>query len=131
LDYKTGKVEAKNLKYKTEDFEEIFTDPKYSQLFQLLCYAYLYQNNKENALLKTAEVQCGIIAFQELYKQNEEYIYYAEIGKERILTNEILRKFEEHLKQIFSSVLDKSTAFTQTEKEENCQYCDYENVCNK
>jgi CRISPR/Cas system-associated exonuclease Cas4 (RecB family) len=97
----------------------------------LLCYAYLYQNNKENTLLKTAEVQCGIIAFQELYKQNEEYIYYAEIAQERILTDEILQKFEEHLKQIFSSILDETTVFTQTDKEENCQYCDYKGICSK
>jgi CRISPR/Cas system-associated exonuclease Cas4 (RecB family) len=131
LDYKTGKVEARNLKCKTENWEEIFTDSKYSQLFQLLCYAYLYQNDKENALLKTAEIQCGIIAFQELYKHNEQYIYYAEIDKEKILTREMLQFFEEHLKQIFSSILDETTAFTQTEKEENCQYCDYKGICNR
>jgi len=131
LDYKTGKVDAKNLKSKTEEMEEIYTDSKYSQLFQLLCYAYLYQNDKENSLLKTAEVQCGIIAFQELYKQNEEYIYYAEINKEKILTAEILQLFEKHLKQIFSSILDVETAFTQTEDEGNCKYCDCKGICNK
>jgi len=131
LDYKTGKVEAVNLKCKTEDIAEIFENSKYSQLFQLLCYAYLYQNDKVNSLVKTAEVQCGIIAFQELYKQNEEYIYYANISKEKILTAEILQLFAEHLKQIFSSILDVETAFTQTEDEDNCKYCDYRGVCNK
>jgi CRISPR/Cas system-associated exonuclease Cas4 (RecB family) len=131
LDYKTGKVEAKNLKCKAEDMAVLFTEPKYSQLFQLLCYAYLYQNNKQQTLVQTAEVQCGIIAFQELYKQNEEYIYYAEIAKERILTDEMLQKFEEHLKQIFSSILDETRAFAQNDKEENCQYCDYKEICNK
>jgi len=131
LDYKTGKVENKNLKCKAVHFEEIFTDSKYSQLFQLLCYAYLYQNDKNNKLLKTNEIQCGIIAFQELYKQNEEYISYAEIDKEKILTVSILQLFEEHLKQIFSSILDLETPFTQTEEEENCKYCDYKGICNK
>ena len=131
LDYKTGKVDAGNLKCKKDKMEEIFTDSKYSQLFQLLCYAYLYQNDKENALLKTAEVQCGIIAFQELYKQNEAYIYYAEIEKDKVLTAEILQLFEEHLKQIFSSILDVNSAFIQTDNEDNCKYCDYKGVCNK
>ena len=131
LDYKTGKVEAKNLKCKVENFEEIFIDSKYSQLFQLLCYAFLYQNDKDNSPVKTAEVQCGIIAFQELYKQNEEYIYYAEIDKKIVLTAEILQLFEENLKQIFSSILDTVTPFTQTDEEENCKYCDYQGVCNK
>jgi len=131
LDYKTGKVEAGNLKCKTEDIAEIFENSKFSQLFQLLCYAYLYQNDNVNSLVKTAEVQCGIIAFQELYKQNEEYIYYAKINKEKTLSAEILQQFEEHLKQIFFSILDVETAFTQTEDEDNCKYCDYRGVCNK
>jgi len=131
LDYKTGFVEPKNLKCKAENFADIFADLKYSQLFQLLCYAYLYQYDKDISLLKTAEVQCGIIAFQELYKQNEEYICYTEIEKETIVTSEILQRFEEHLKQIFSSILDVDTAFTQTEVEDNCKYCDYKGICNK
>jgi len=131
LDYKTGMVDAKYLKCKAEEMEEIYTDSKYSQLFQLLCYAYLYQNDKENTLLKTAEVQCGIIAFQELYKKNEEYIYYAEIDKEKVLSAEMLQRFEEHLKQIFSSILDVETPFLQTGNEDNCKYCDYKGVCNK
>jgi len=130
LDYKTGKVEEKNLKCKAENFEEIFTDSKYSQLFQLLCYAYLYQNDKEKTLFKTAEVQCGIIAFQELYKQNEEYIIYAEINKDILLTSRILQLFEEHLLQIFASILDVQKAFTQTDEAEHCKYCDYKEICN-
>jgi len=129
LDYKTGKVDANNLKCEVENMVEIFQDAKYSQLFQLLCYAYLYQNYKENTLVKTDEIQCGIIAFQELYKQNEEYIYYAEIGEEKILTAEILQLFEEHLKQIFSSILDENNTFSQTVQKENCQYCDYQTIC--
>jgi len=131
LDYKTGFVEPKNLKCKAENYLDIFTDLKYSQLFQLLCYAYLYQNDKDNSLLKTAEVQCGIIAFQELYKQNEDYICYTEIEKEKIVTSEMLQHFEEHLIQIFSSILDVEKAFTQTEVEDNCKYCDYKGICNK
>jgi hypothetical protein len=131
LDYKTGKVEDKNLKCNAIKFEEIFTDPKYAQLFQLLCYAYLYQNNKSQSLVQTTEIQCGIIAFQELYKQNEEYIYYAAIDKEKILSSEILQIFENQLKLLFSSILDKETAFSQTEEVENCKYCDYKAICNR
>ncbi|MDR0207269.1 MAG: PD-(D/E)XK nuclease family protein [Bacteroidales bacterium] len=131
LDYKTGFIEPKNLKCKADNFENIFTDSKYSQLFQLLCYAYLYQNDKDNSLLKTAEIQCGIIAFQELYKQNEDYICYTEIEKEKIMTSEVLQLFEEHLKKVFSSILDVETAFTQTEEEDNCKYCDYKGICKK
>jgi len=131
LDYKTGKVEGKKLQCKMKDMELIFTDPDFHQLFQLLCYAYIYQKDKVHSLLPTTEIQCGIIAFQELYKQNETYIYYAEIGKDKILTNETLQIFEIYLKQVFSSIIDKKNAICQTEDAENCTFCDYKIICNK
>jgi CRISPR/Cas system-associated exonuclease Cas4 (RecB family) len=131
LDYKTGKVEEKKLRCKANEMEAVFTKSDFSQLFQLLCYAYLYQNSDHPIIVQTTEIQCGIIAFQELYKQNDSYIYYAEIDKEKILTNEILQIFEEHLKQIFSSILDEKIPFYQTNNADNCEYCDYKAICNK
>ncbi|MCL2167642.1 MAG: PD-(D/E)XK nuclease family protein, partial [Lentimicrobiaceae bacterium] len=80
---------------------------------------------------QTTEIQCGIIAFQELYKQNEEYIYYAEIEKDKILTQKLMLLFEEHLKQLLLSIFDEKTAFSQTDDIDNCQYCDYKNICNR
>jgi hypothetical protein len=130
LDYKTGKVDAKKLQCITEDFATIFSEPEKSQLFQLLCYTYLYQHSDLSSLVSTDEIQCGIIAFQELYKQNEEYICYAQIDKNKVLTNEVLQMFEENLKQLFSSILDAKTPFCQTFDIENCKYCDYKGICN-
>ena len=130
LDYKTGKVEAKKLQCKAEKFDTIFTTSDYPQLFQLLCYAYLYQNSNHPALIQTAEIQCGIIVFQELYQQNSQYIHYAEIGKEQILTNELLQGFEVQLKLLFSAILDEKTAFSQTNDTKNCEFCDYKTICN-
>ena len=130
LDYKTGKVEAKKLQCKAEKFDTIFTTSDYPQLFQLLCYAYLYQNSNHPALIQTAEIQCGIIAFQELYQQNSQYIHYAEIDKEQILTNELLQGFEVQLKLLFTAILDEKTAFSQTNDTKNCEFCDYKTICN-
>jgi hypothetical protein len=131
LDYKTGKVDAKKLQSIAEDFETIFKNSENAQLFQLLCYAYLYKNCNDSSLISTSEFQCGIISFQELYKQNEDYICYAKIDKDKVLTHEILQMFEEHLKQLFASILDEKMPFCQTdEPEKNCGYCDYEGICN-
>jgi ATP-dependent helicase/DNAse subunit B len=130
LDYKTGKVVASKLKCKTEAFEDIFTKPDYSQLFQMLCYAFLYQQGNHPDLIQTAEIQCGIIAFQELYQQNEDYIFYAEIDKDKILSRDLLQLFEDYLKKLLSAILDENIAFYQTENEENCKYCDYKSICN-
>jgi len=131
LDYKTGKVEAKKLQCKAKEFETIFTTPDLPQLFQLLCYAYLYQNSRSSSLVQTTEIQCRIIAFQELYKQIDAYVYYAEIDGEKVLTNETLQLFEAHLKLLFSAILDEKVAFCQTDDKKNCEYCDYKSVCNR
>jgi len=131
LDYKTGKVDTRKLQCAAKDMANIFTDPKYSQLFQLLCYAYLYQNSSHPLLVPANEFQCGIISFQEIYKESEEYICYAQIDKEKILTCNILLMFEENLKQLISLILDKNSAFCQTQDVENCTYCDYKWICNK
>jgi len=130
LDYKTGKVDAKKLKCKIEEFEELVQKPEYSQLFQLLCYAWLYQNSGHSSLVPTQVFQCGIVAFQEIYKQNGENICYAEIDNNSILSNDFLLVFEGFLKQLFLSILDEHTAFCRTENLENCTYCDYKDICN-
>jgi len=130
LDYKTGKVDAKKLQCKVDDFATIFSETERSQLFQLLCYIYLYQNCNHVSLVPAQEIQCGIIAFQELYKQQEAYIFYAQIDKDQIFTNKNLLMFEAHLKQLLSSILDKTSVFCQTDDpEKNCVYCDYKGLC--
>jgi CRISPR/Cas system-associated exonuclease Cas4 (RecB family) len=96
-----------------------------------LCYACCYQKDNRHRLVQTAEIQCGIIAFQELYQQNEAYICYAEIDQEKVLTADVLQRFEEHLERLFSSILDKETPFHQTQNGENCKFCDYINICNR
>ncbi|MCL2434747.1 MAG: PD-(D/E)XK nuclease family protein [Lentimicrobiaceae bacterium] len=131
LDYKTGKVEATKLQCKAEKFDTIFSTSDHPQLFQLLSYTYLYQNNTHSTLVQTAEIQCGIVAFQELYKQSSQYIHYAEIDKEKILTPELLQEFEHHLKLLFSAILDEKIAFSQTHDTKNCEFCDYKTICNR
>lgn len=132
LDYKTGKVDAKYLKLKNfneEAVEALFTDSKYDKLFQLLSYAYIYNNDKgENSVRKTPEYRCGIISFQELLKKAEKTILYAQLPNEEI-NKEILDQFEEKLKILFANILDKDQAFTQAQNKDNCKYCDYKFLC--
>jgi len=130
LDYKTGSVNAHKLKSKLEELETNFTEQEYAQLFQLMFYAHLYQNDLQQTLVQTTEMQCGIIAFQQLYQQNEDYIFYVEIDKEKVLTKNILQPFEALLKQILSSIIDVNTPFSQTGNTDNCKYCDYKTICN-
>lgn len=59
IDYKTGKVEGKNVNVK--DWESIIANYNISKAFQLLCYALLY--NDKNPI---QSIQAGIISFKNL-----------------------------------------------------------------
>ena len=59
IDYKTGKVNATDLK--VLNFEEIRT-VKYSKAIQILLYAYMYSQN--NSLKTDGALEAGIISFK-------------------------------------------------------------------
>ncbi len=59
IDYKTGRVEPKNVKI--NNWEDCITDYSYSKAFQLLCYSVMY--NSKNPI---SEIQAGIITFKNL-----------------------------------------------------------------
>lgn len=63
IDYKTGKVEPKNLKI--NDWDILVTDEKYSKSFQVLMYAYMY--GKINQInFDENNIESGIISFKNL-----------------------------------------------------------------
>ncbi|MCK4561416.1 MAG: PD-(D/E)XK nuclease family protein, partial [Flavobacteriaceae bacterium] len=63
IDYKTGKVEQKNLKIK--DWELLITDEKYSKGFQVLMYAYMYAKVNQIDFADNS-LESGIISFKNL-----------------------------------------------------------------
>lgn len=63
IDYKTGKVEQKDLSIK--DWNLIITDYKYSKCFQILFYAFLY-TRMHNIDIDITPIESGIISFKNL-----------------------------------------------------------------
>ncbi|MCF6296853.1 MAG: PD-(D/E)XK nuclease family protein [Flavobacteriaceae bacterium] len=63
IDYKTGKVESKNLTIK--DWNLLSSDYQYSKSFQVLLYAYMYGEIK-NIDFDKNRMQSGIISFKNL-----------------------------------------------------------------
>lgn len=139
LDYKTGKVDEKKLT--SEDVFDIFVDPSYNKMLQLLMYAYLYEHNTENAdkkLPESDEYACGIISFQKMYMKQPHEVYPVfnyKIDEKEIhtssITKELLSLFEDNLKQLLTNILSKNQNFTQTEDSKRCIYCDYLNICRR
>jgi CRISPR/Cas system-associated exonuclease Cas4 (RecB family) len=130
FDYKTGWVDAKHLVLKSlDDLGNLFTDSNYDKLFQLLMYAYMYAHDHSDATVrKTTQTQCGIISFQEIMKKEGTPILFAHVPETEI-TESTLKAFEESLKLLLAEILDPDKAFVQTDKGDNCNYCDFRQLC--
>ena len=134
LDYKTGRVDSKQLVFNSD--EALISDYKQKQLFQLLVYLLLYQKDPKNSLVKTETYSSGIIAFQDVLLQNDTYIHYAQLPIEEKLTSisitkETIDHFEQSVIQLLEKILNPTHPFIQTEEIENCKYCDFKSICRK
>lgn len=130
FDYKTGRVDTKYLALKSlDDLDNLFTDSNYDKLFQLLMYAYMYAHDQsEKTIRKTSQTQCGIISFQEIMKKEGTPILWAQVPETEI-SKETISKFEERLRTLLEEILDPNIAFKQTDKADNCKYCDFSSLC--
>ena len=121
IDYKTGEVKKAELTLK--NWEDL-RNPKYNKAFQLLLYAYLYQNNSEQL---TADLSSGIISFRNLNAGLMPFNY----GSEELLTTSMLKEFEQELKFLLAEIINPELQFEQTEDEKHCEKCPYLQICNR
>lgn len=147
VDYKTGKVAKTTLSIKESKYEELFEDPKYDKLIQLLFYAILCRYNKGNAenndiwkrVSLPFEVRCAIVALQHINANSSEYQHFAKFEKnddsKKILSDsfdeDVLEMFEEYLKGKLSEIIDPQIPFVQSENADNCGYCEFKYLCRR
>lgn len=94
IDYKTGKVEPKDLKLTSEELEEL--NPEKSKAYQLLLYA-LMQNAET-----PANTMCSIYSFR---NQKLGYIPLL-IDGEKLISVDLMNKFEKGLSKLVGEMLD-------------------------
>ncbi|MCF8379195.1 MAG: PD-(D/E)XK nuclease family protein [Bacteroidales bacterium] len=115
IDYKTGKVEAKELKL--SDWDLLLTETRYDKVFQLLFYKLLYdwpsveKNNTIAGIISMRNISGGFL--------------------EVVFPDDGMIKFRNIVNQLLSAIFDDSIPFLQTEKTEDCQYCSFKGVCNR
>lgn len=119
LDYKTGKVEEKNVKipdYKTEDeLNKIFTNPDYDKALQLYIYYWMYDNQKYQSTIS------GIISFRKIQTP---YLM--------LKTGKVdLEQLDEDFTALITEIFNPEIPFTQTNEEKTCRFCIYKQICGK
>lgn len=102
IDYKTGKVEARNLKIK--EFDRLTEDLKNEKSIQLLCYALMYV---QQFGFPSEEMEAGIISFKNMKAGFMPFVF----EKETSITNEILEAFSEEIVILIEQILNPKIAF--------------------
>ncbi len=125
IDYKTGKVEPRDLSisvYRGEDQWEKMFNEKYDKAFQLMMYAWMYWDKRPSGFA----LHSGISAL----KNNGEY-YPLELYKENTITEKNISRFEHDLKELILGLLDSNIPFVQRENDRKCGYCEFKGVCGR
>src|SRR5690606_16693037 len=106
LDYKTGKVEAKNLTL--FDWNDFLTDESKNKIIHLLCYAFMYEHHTD------LPIEAVIISFKNLKKGFLPFSFKTD-SKEEIttFTPEIKEQFLEETVSLLSEILDDKIPFQQ------------------
>lgn len=111
IDYKTGKVEAKDLKI--TDFSVVGKEYKYTKALQVMLYSYMFaaKANHQNKPL-----QSGIVSFKNLNSGFLKMNFSENNGKpDNEVTSEKMKEFINELKQLFIEILNPEIPFTQNQ----------------
>jgi len=123
IDYKTGDAKLKIFKEgDTSFFDEIFTNPDYKSSFQTIFYGYLLKIESKD---KNIKIMSGVYALKEAKKKGLQFVKDVEFNDSDWNT------FEERLNDKIKEIFYGTDNIIQTEKEENCKYCDFKNMCGR
>ncbi|WKD85178.1 hypothetical protein KCTC32516_00517 [Polaribacter huanghezhanensis] len=109
VDYKTGIVEAKNLKI--SDVSDI-ADEKYNKVIQVLLYGYMYAKSNSTP----TKIESGIISFKNL---KSGFLKVDFGNKDYEITPERMDVFMNSIKEIIKEIFDVSIPFTEKAHEKH------------
>ena len=136
IDYKTGKVETKDLTVplrKPEDDDLTFLKSIPEKALQLLLYEYMYL--KENQQINKNQVGAEIHALK--YANTIEFgLSHAKPKKSDnplpfLEGDSFIDDMETLLKAVVEEILDTELPFTQTKDEKKCRNCDFREMCKR
>jgi hypothetical protein len=113
IDYKTGKVETKNIEI--VDWPSTVEDDAHTKGFQLLCYAVMYLANA-----KVDGIEAGIISFKELQSGLLKFAKKDRSGqgakKVSMITEATLKAFMPQLARLIAEICDPTIPFKEKER---------------
>lgn len=104
IDYKTGKVEAKNVTL--NDWHNLTTDIKNDKIIQLLCYVFMIEESFTNTA-----IEAGIVSFKNLKNGFLPFGYKPEKTVLTTIDASIMLNFTEQLVLLLVEIFNKDIAF--------------------
>ena len=139
IDYKTGKVEAKDLKISVEDLDVDLLGNKDKDKFrQLWLYKYMVLKQMVSVkgltiggrkLVETENtVTAGIYSFRNI----DEGLLQQDISfHEGETIQDFIYESEQYLQKFIEDLLNPEKPFEKRKDHENCGYCDYRRICGR
>ena len=139
IDYKTGKVEAKDLKISLEDLDVDLLGNKDKDKFRQL-WLYKYMVLKQMVSVKGLTiggrkleetentVTAGIYSFRNI----DEGLLQQNIAfHEGETIHDFIHQSEQYLQQFVQDLMNPEKPFEKRKDHENCGYCDYRRICGR
>lgn len=104
IDYKTGKVEGKEVALK--QWDKLTDEIKNDKIIQVLAYAFMYEPNSEGQ-----EIEVGIISFKNLKSGFLPFQFKIDKTEISIVNEEISGNYIEQLVLLLNEILDKDIPF--------------------
>ena len=114
IDYKTG-GQVKQTDLNIKEYDKIFEEKKYSNIFQLLFYSLALEKNKKYNF----PVENGIISFRNLSIGALKTKF---LDKSNLVTPEKLENYKKGLERLIIEILDIDASFKEKKIEENRRY---------
>lgn len=104
VDYKTGKVEQKNVTLK--DWTGLTEDIKNEKIIQVLAYAFMYQHET-----KKSQIEAGIISFKNLKSGFLPFTFEENKVKTTVITEEIMENYLAQIVVLLQEILNVEIPF--------------------
>ncbi len=122
-DYKTSNRNKKIPVLDEDTWSELMTDPKHSKPVQLLVYAWLYYQQKQQS-------DFGIRSGIYWLKSDDKKLETLRTDKANdLLDVSTMLLFEGKLKEILATLIDNTISFAKTEAVERCKFCEFAGIC--
>lgn len=110
IDYKTGKVEKRNVEIK--DWDSLIEEAQYGKAFQLLCYSYMYSK-----VHSAGDILAGIISLKNLREGLLLFAQKEPVGTQKtaVINDATLLTFENLLHQLIQEIFDPEVPFLEKE----------------